>query len=211
MCFHWCSACGMLQREVIEQNRSNKMLFILFHPLPLLLPLHQWVFLISSVYLVLGCCCCCRRRPLLPRYCSLAGLDDDFSHTLLLLRLTPPPLSCSLLPTISLTHTSSHLSWVNERTSHLLSLSDCVTDTLFCVLFLPSESLRPPKSCSMPPPLLFLHCCPLFLKKKEAFISVYLLSNLSCLLWLPPLPPTSHFYSPIFVFSSFSFLIFPSL
>lgn len=34
MCFHWCSACGVLRTEVGRPSRSNKMLIFLNSILP---------------------------------------------------------------------------------------------------------------------------------------------------------------------------------
>lgn len=42
MCFHWCSACGMLQTDVGRERSSNKML----------------PFLLLFFYSILSLCCC---------------------------------------------------------------------------------------------------------------------------------------------------------
>lgn len=105
MCFHWCSACGMLQTGMGKEKRQKAFFSFFNSILPVRCSSVGVYSFISSVRLrparqrCLHCCCCWR-------CCSLAGLDPSDSLVLLLLPLSLAYSSPhSLLPSLSLTHT----------------------------------------------------------------------------------------------------------
>lgn len=99
MCFHWCSACGMLQTETeMGKEKRQKAFFSFFNSILSVRCFSVGVYsFISSVRLRPACqqclhCCCWR-------CCSLAGLDPNDSVVLLLLPLSlahSSPFSLSL-------------------------------------------------------------------------------------------------------------------
>lgn len=147
MCFHWCSACGMLQTGM-GKEKQQKAFFSFFNSI---LPVRRFSVgvysFISTVRLrpvrqqCLHCCwCCC---------CSLAGLDPSDSLVLLLLPLSLAHSSPHSLPLLSLSLSLSRTQvlWENSRSSMRPSsfpLSDtdillCMFPVFFAMFFCPSH------------------------------------------------------------------------
>lgn len=118
MCFHWCSACGMLQTGMGKEKRQ-KAFFSFFNSI---LPVRRFSGGVYSFISLL------RLRPVRRRClhcrcwccCALAGLDPSDSLFLLLLPLSLAHSSPHSLPLLSLTLSHRFL-WENSR-SPLLPL-----------------------------------------------------------------------------------------
>lgn len=140
MCFHWCSACGMLQTGM-GKEKQQKAFFSFFNSI---LPVRRFSVgvysFISSV----------RLRPVRQRclhccWCSLAGLDPSDSLVLLLLPLSLAHSSPHSLPLLAFSLSLPHTGFVWKQSQLDASLlfsplwhwhSSLYVSSIFCNVFL---------------------------------------------------------------------------
>lgn len=170
MCFHWCSACGVLQTEVGRPSRSNKMLIFLNSILPLCCCFFISLYSLISSLPRSAQCVCVHPLVMFTLLLLLLLLRTRWQCLSLSLSLTPPspnslhPLS--LTPPLSFSHTYTRSSFMGKwafADSLLSAPSLCATDTLsshFCHTFVFFFFFY--HSLSFFPKCFPSHACPLF-------------------------------------------------
>lgn len=153
MCFHWCSACGMLQTGM-GKEKQQKAFFSFFNSI---LPIRRFSVgvysFISSVRLRPVCqrclhCCCWR-------CCSLVGLDPSNSLILLLLPLSVAHSSpFSLSPSHRFCGKTVAARCIPPLFPSLTLTLFCVFPIFFAIRFFPShfQSFIPSFNYFPPPP-----------------------------------------------------------